>query len=211
RRRWLLARLARFGSAIAPRVVTRLPDKPWYVQRNLLALLGTLGQPPGFDPEPFTRHDDPRVRREAYKLMFGVPEARGPAVVRAAADPDASIARLALAAAAEHCPPELPAKLVDHLRGLYRDPDLRAAAIRLLGKRPGPVLRDWLLEQVMIEGGFGWFRRRRLREKSSDLLAALAVLAASYDRHPGAQAALKLARASRDAEVRAAAREGAGA
>lgn len=207
RRRWLLARLERFGSAIAPRVVTRLPDKPWYVQRNLLALLGSLGLPPGFDPEPFTRHDDPRVRREAYKLLFVAPASRGPAVVRAAADPDQAIARLALAAATEQCPPELPARLVEHLRGLYRDPELRAAAIRLLGKRPGPVLRDWLLAQVMTESGFGWFRRRRLREKSTDLLAALTVLAASYGRHPGAQAALKLARASRDPEVRAAARE----
>jgi hypothetical protein len=129
-------------------------------------------------------------------------------VVRAAADPDTSIARLALAAAVESCPPELPAKLVDHLRGLYRDPELRAAAIRLLGKRPGPVLRDWLLAQVITEGGFGWFRRRRLREKSTDLLTSLSVLAASYGQHPAAQGALKLARASRDPEIRAAARAG---
>jgi len=206
RRRWLISRLERFGPTLAPRLVSRLADKPWYVQRNLLALLGTLGLPEDFDPEPYARHDDPRVRREACKLLFAAPQWRDTAVVRAAADPDASIARLALAAAAAQCPPELPAKLVEHLRNLYRDPELRASAIRLLGKRPGPVVRDWLLSQVMTESGFAWFRRHRLREKSPDLLASLAVLAAGYGQHPGVQAVLRLARASRDPEIRAAVR-----
>lgn len=208
RRRWLISRLEQFGAAIAPRLVSRLPDKPWFVQRNLLSLLGTLGAPADFDPEPYARHDDVRVRREGYKLLFAMPDRRAAAILQGASDRDASIARMALAAAAEHCPPELPVRLVENLRGLYRDGDLRGAAIRLLGKRPGPVVRDWLLAQVITESGFAWFRRRRLEEKSPDLLAALGVLAASYAQHPGAQEALKLARQSRDPEIRAAVRGG---
>jgi hypothetical protein len=206
RRRWLITRLEAFGATISPRLVPRLAGKPWYIQRNLLVLLGTLGLPPGFDPEPFTHHEDLRVRREAYKLLFAGTGQRASAILRAAADPDPAIARLALAAAAEQCPPDLPVKLVEYLRGAYRDPDLRVAAIRLLGKRPSPVVRDWLLHQVVVESGLAWFRRARLREKSADLLAALGVIAASYAQHPRAETALRLARASRDPDIRAVAR-----
>jgi hypothetical protein len=208
RRRWLITRLETFGARMVPRLLTRLPEKPWFVQRNLLNLLSSLGVPGEFDPEPYARHEDPRVRREAYKILFAQPVRRGAAILQAAGDSDPALARLALSAAGDQCPPELVPKLVDYLRGPYRDAGLRAAAIRLLGKRPGPVVRDWLLSQVTAQSGFAWFRRVRLKEKSPDLLAALGVLAQSFGQHPAVQPVLELAQASRDPEVRNAARGG---
>lgn len=210
RRRWLISRLQRLGGGVAPRVAERLPGKPWFVQRNLLSLLGAIGVPQDFDPDPYARHADPRVRREACKLLFGLEGRRTPALLRAVLDPEPSIARLALAAAGDDCPPDLPARLLEQLQGAYRDPELRVAAIRLLGRRPTPAIRDWLVEQVVAEAGFLWFRRRRLREGSPDLVAAVGVLASAFARDPRAGDALRLARGSRDPEVRAAAGGGDG-
>jgi len=202
KRRWILDRLGPFGDDLGPAIVARLPGKPWYVQRNLLGLLGTLpALPAAFDPGAYATHVDPRVRREAYKLLLSHPDHRGPAVTRAASDPDDGIARLALSAAAEECPPALSAKLLDLARNRYRDPDLRAQAIRLLGRRPTPAAGEWLAGLVLQRG---WLGRRRLAPKSPDVLAALGVLGRLQECPPEAARALRLARASRDPEVRTA-------
>jgi hypothetical protein len=51
-------------------LVERLEAAPWYVQRNLLALLSSLPEIPAeFSLEPYSNHDDARVRREALKLQ----------------------------------------------------------------------------------------------------------------------------------------------
>ena len=45
--RWNLLRiLIEVGAPVAPAVAARLPDSPWFVQRNLLLLLGKLGPGP---------------------------------------------------------------------------------------------------------------------------------------------------------------------
>jgi hypothetical protein len=207
RRRWLLRRIQEFGDAAGPRIVARLPGKPWYVQRNLLNLLGTVkAMPEEFSPEVYAQHEDARVRREAYKLLFSQPQWRADAVVRAAGDGDPGIVRLALSAGLEQCPPELTPRLLEYLSGRYRDQDIRLMALRLLGKRPSAGGREWLIRRVASRRGWGPFRRFRLEPKSVEVLAALVVLHQTYADHSDAGAVLRMAESGKDAETRAAAR-----
>ena len=209
RRRWLLTRLEVFGEGIGTLLVARLPGKPWYVVRNLLVLLAGLPRlPEGFSAEEQTAHEDSRVRREAYKLMFAMPAGRSAAIMKAVADADEQIVRLALTAATDTCPPELPPKLLDLVRERIRDPQDRAMVIRLLGKRPTPRIRDWLLAQVVTRRGFAWWQRPRLLAKSPEMLAALTVLSTQFARHPDVARAVDLARQSKDPDIRAALRSG---
>ena len=204
KRLWLLSHLERFGPDMAPSLAARLPGKPWYVQRNLLALLRTLDRTPqGFSAWDYVRHDDARVRREAFGLLFARQEEQASAVISAAHDPDEGIARLGLEAALPSCPVELVQRLPELVRTRYRDPGLRALAIRLAGLRPSPGTRDWLLSLVL--GRRGWFGRRRLTPKSPEMLAALEVLRRHWARQPEAAQAVRLAMESRDPDVRHAA------
>ncbi len=207
RRRFILQRLERFGPRLGPLLVARLPDKPWYVQRNLLSLLATLpDRPEGFNAGEYADHDNPRVRREAYKLLFADPSQRSKAIVAAASDTEEGIVLLALGAASENCPPELTPRLVSLLDGSYRAPEMRASAIRLLGTRPSTTARAWLMTQVVTTTGWLWFKRETLRGKSSDMLIALAVLARAYSGQAGVASVLRLAAAHQDPEIRHAVR-----
>jgi hypothetical protein len=207
RRRWLLRRIQDFGDITGPRIVARLPGKPWYVQRNLLNLLGTVRTVPAqFRPDQYLQHEDPRVRREAYKLLFANPEWRDDAMVKAAGDPDVGIVRLALSAALESCPAELTPRLLEYLAGRYRDHDVRILAIRLIGKRPSAGGREWLVRRVASSRGWGPFRRFRLEPKSPEVLAALVVLHQTYADQADAAAVLRMAEASKDPDLRAASR-----
>ncbi len=208
RRRWLLRRIQEFGDAIGPHIAERLPGKPWFVQRNLLSLLGTVGVlPAGFRAEAYIGHEDGRVRREAYKLLFGSAEHRPGAIVRAAADPEPSIVRLALSAALEDPPPELGPRLLENLRsGRYREVDIRLLGIRVLTKRPTTAGREWLLSRVATKRGWGPFRRLRLEPKSAEFLAALVVLNQQFGQHAEVAAVLRLAESSKDPDTRAASR-----
>lgn len=207
RRRWLLRRLEEFGPVLGPRITGRLPGKPWFVQRNLLGLLATLpALPTRFHPDEYTSHEDGRVRREAYKLLFANEDWRPAAIIRAAADVDMSIVRLALSAALEEFPQDLPPRLLDHLSSRYKDLDIRLLAIRLLGKRPTTGGREWLMSRVASKRGWGPFRRLRLEPKSPELMASLVVLAQQFGQHPEVAAVLRLAQDGRDPEIRAASR-----
>ncbi|HUG28379.1 MAG TPA: hypothetical protein VMK53_08795 [Gemmatimonadales bacterium] len=208
RRRFLLQRLERFGPRLGPLLVARLPDKPWFVQRNLLSLLATLpDQPAGFNAGEYADHDNPRVRREAYKLQFAEPSQRGKAILAAASDPDEGIVLLALGAASENCPPELVPRLIALLDGPYRAPEMRSSAIRLLGTRPSTSARTWLMAQVVTTTGWLWFKRETLRTKSQDMLTALTVLARAYSGQAGVASVLRLAAAHQDPEIRHAVRQ----
>lgn len=207
RRRWLLRRLEEFGPVLGPRIAARLPGKPWFVQRNLLGLLATLpALPSTFHPDEYTSHDDGRVRREAYKLLFANTEWRPGAIIRAAGDTDMGIVRLALSAALEQFPQELGPRLLEHLSVRYTDQDIRLLAIRLLGKRPTTGGREWLLGRVASRRGWGPFRRLRLEPKSPEVMAVLVVLALQFGQHPDVATVLRLVQAGRDLEMRAASR-----
>ncbi|MBS1241210.1 MAG: hypothetical protein H6R40_637, partial [Gemmatimonadetes bacterium] len=211
RRRWLLTCLEAHRDGLGPQLVARLPGKPWFVVRNLLTLLGSQPTlPEGFTPEPWAEHEDPRVRREAYRLLLANPGWRSGAILRGVSDGDPQIVRLALGAAQSDCPVELPARLFELLRDRLRDPEDRAAAIRLLGRRPSPVVRDWLVSQASVVRGIAWFRYRRLASKSPDMLASLGVLASHFAGHPEVAKVLAQARQSGDPDVAAAVQPPAG-
>lgn len=202
-RRWLLNQLRRLGPELGPLLVERLTDTPWYVQRNMLVLIGAIGTwPEDFSPASHARHEDARVRRAAFKLMFERPEFRDTALLDALGDPDDTVLRMALGVAQEGCPPAALPRIMILLQDPQRDPDLQALGIRALGGVPTSTSRDWLVERAL--GRKRWFRRRRLAVKSPELLATLQVLAAQWATHPDAATVLRLAGQSADPEVRAA-------
>jgi hypothetical protein len=181
----------------------RLPDAPWFLQRNILVLLGKLGSwPEGFSPLTYAQHADPRIRREGIKLLLDSPEHHALAVFAGLGDSDVSIVGLALSAALERCPPEaLP--LVERIAADPRQSsELRVAAVRILARTRAPqALR--VLVDLALKRRF-WLRRR-LAPKSPELLAAVAALASFWPHEPVAAAVLDRALHHSDPDVRAAA------
>jgi hypothetical protein len=204
-RRRLLSRLGEMGDALGPLITARLPGKPWYVQRNLLLLMGSLANwPPDFSPLPYAHHADARVRREAYKLLLAREDSRIDAVTAALSDEDAGIIRLGLTTAMEGSVPGVVPLLLTGLDDRYRDPEILLLAIRVLGLQNAAEARTWLLRKALTKPR--WFRRRRLAPKSPVLLASITALAAQWSRDPEAVAVLRLAAEHGDPEIRAAAR-----
>ena len=204
-RRKLHDRVSVIGAGIGDHVVARLTGTPWYVQRNMLTLLASMpAWPDGFSPEAWARHEDPRVRREAYRLLFRLPDKRSSALTAALADPDEGIERLALAVATEGCPPAMGARLEGVAADPTRSPEMRALAIRAVGGLRRPDTLPILLEASQVKGGF--LRRARLHEKGPELLAALGVLAQYWAEDDEAAVSLALAAKSDDPQIRAAIR-----
>jgi hypothetical protein len=181
----------------------RLPESPWFVQRNILVLLGRLGQwPEGFAPGEYATSPDARIRREAIKLMLDSADQRGDAVTMGLVDPDDGIVGLALTAALDGCPPAaLPA-----IQRLAIDPkrpsEVRVLAIRILARSRTaealPLLRDLIMHPRRWLG-------RRLAPKSPELLAALSALASHWPQDPMAADVLTRARQHSDQDIRSAA------
>ncbi len=200
-RRRLLTRLGKLGPAIGPMLVERLPMSPWYVQRNLLALLGSLPEiPADFSPAVYAENDDPRVRREAVKLMLRIPGQRDEAILAMLGDDDEANVRIGLAAALEGCPPAAVRRLMVLLNDGRVSVEIRALAIRVLGTIRSPATRDWLVTHALTKPK--WFRRRRLLPRSPELLAVLSALARGFGNDPNAQLVLRLAAESGDPAIR---------
>jgi hypothetical protein len=195
--------LEALGPAAAPAAAARLRDAPWYVQRNLLVLLRLLRTwPPEFSAVPYARHAEPRLRREAYKLMLEFPAQRGSAIIRGLHDADPGIVSLILRSAYDDCPPEaLPP--VGRFAGDHRRPaDLRALAVRVLGRGSGQKELPALISLVGTRRHvLGW----RLETKSPVVVAALAALARHWSGHPEVDGLLAAAGNHEDPEIRLAA------
>ncbi len=203
-RRRLLTRLGQLGMEIGPMIMARLPSSPWFVQRNLLALLGTLPTwPPGFSPISYAENADSRVRREAIKLMLRLPSLKDGAVVSGLGDSDPQIVRLALGAALEGCPVAAGPRLMLVLNNKDTAPEDRVLSVRVLATLHTSAARDWLLARTLAKQR--WFRGPRLQHKSPEMLAALSGLATYWRQEPKASTPLRLAVASNDPEIRAAA------
>ena len=204
RRRSLLDQLGSLGSAIGAAVVARLPDAPWYLQRNLLVLLEPMDElPEGFSATPYAAHSDARVRRQAVRLLLKQPSERAAAVRAALRDPDDQIVRLALANALDRCPAGALTIIMERLATHSLDAELELLAIRVVGSVSDPAAMDCLLECVVKSRG--WFRGGGLAGGSPRVLVALTGLATRWA--DDARVAAVLARAARhpDPAVRAAA------
>ena len=204
-RRLILERLAAMGAEIGPLLAERMPRVPWYVQRNLLALLARLkALPAGFDARAYAEHPEVTVRFQALSVMVRQPKEREEAIHLALADSDPRVVRLGLDAAAGGLPRQAVTRLMVLINNPARPMELRLRAIRLLAHAPTPATRDWLFDRVLTKRTL--FRGPRLTPKSPEMLAALEVLARKWRTHPQAAYAIKLARESGDPELAAAAK-----
>ena len=199
----LMKQLLALGSKVGEVAAARLPGAPWYLQRNILVLIGRLGSwPAGFSPLSYAVHADPRIRREGIKLLLESPAHILEGVSLGLRDDDDGIALLALRAAMESCPTEAIPVVEQVAMSPKRPHEVRVAALRLLARAGTPGALKVLLAHVRHRRR--WFGRR-LAPKSPELLAALTGLAGYWRTDP--QAAELLAQAARhsDSEIRAAA------
>jgi hypothetical protein len=200
--RWNLLRiLGEVGAPAAPAVAARLPDTPWFVQRNLLILLGRLGPwPEGFSPMPYVSHPEPRVRREALRLLLDSPDSREAGIVNGLADADPGILTMVLGAVVTGCPSSTLPLLDRIVHDPTRDSGVRLLAVRAMAACPHPERVSRLLVLVRRRR---WWGGVRLAPKSPILLAVLKALAENHRGHPDASSVLALAARHRDAEIRA--------
>jgi hypothetical protein len=200
----LLDLLARFGGAVGPLAADRMDGMPWYVQRNLLALLGRLpDRPMRYTPPGMLAHRDPRVRHEALALAVADSGLRNRGLAEALDSGYEPTLRLAFRTLQEHCPPEFVPRLIARAADPNLEPDLRAAAITALAPVNDPVVLRVLRRLVVARGitALG-----RIAPKSPQMLAALRGLAAHWNNHPKVVPLLEAARQSRDPEIRSASR-----
>ncbi|HEX5832053.1 MAG TPA: hypothetical protein VFY16_13815 [Gemmatimonadaceae bacterium] len=191
RRARLLDLLAQMGPIVGKVAVARLDGAPWFVQRNLLVLLARLPErPAGFSAEVYAAAADPRVRREAIKLLLRDPLARDDAVAVALRDVDPGIVHLGVAAAAVGCPAELAPELTRIAEGALEAPT-RALAVRALSAFQLPEMREVALRLAAPRRTF--FGAPRLAPASPVLAAALAALAERWHDDAEAQAVLRAA------------------
>lgn len=200
-----LAELEALGTPAAARAAERLAEAPWYLQRNLLLLLGRVRPwPDGFSPTTWASHPDARVRREAIKLLLDLPAHRDEGLSRGLADADPGITAVALGAALESCP----AAVLPLIERMARDPARlsahRVMAIRVLARSRTARALESLAGLAVTRTR--WLRRQRLAPKSPEVLAAIAGLATHWPAEPRVQPVLAEAERHADADIRAAAR-----
>lgn len=200
-RRVVFDQLARLGTGVGPAAFERLDDERWFVRRNLLALLAELGYwPDDAAIEPWIGASDPRVRREAVRALMRVPRYRDTTLMRALRDEsDRQTLRLVLSEASENPPDAAIPAVVERLADESLSPDLRVAAVRLLGASRSPAALDALLRTA--KGGRTLLGRPKVAPKSSEVLAALRALARRWAEDRRAAALLERARASRDDDI----------
>jgi hypothetical protein len=202
----VLKQLLALGPNAGILAAARLPDAPWYVQRNILVLIGRLGQwPPGFTPMAYAVNPDARIRREAVKLMLESPVHNTEGILLGLRDADDGVATLAATTALESCPPAAFPLLERITVDPERSPDLRAVTVRILARTRAPEALRLLLGLAMTRRL--WFARR-LASKSPLLLSALSALASHWRDNPFATEVLSLAQRHSDPEIRAAAGAG---
>jgi hypothetical protein len=196
--------LAAIGPSVAPAAAARLKDAPWYVQRNLLVLIRTLRTwPPDFSAVSYARHAEPRLRREAYRLLLDFPQHRTSAILHGLEDPSSEVVTLVLRAAVEDCPPEA-LRTIERITEDWRQPtEHRALAVRALARGSGPQALGRLMQLSGARRSFlGW----TLDARSPVALAAVSALARHFAAHPQVAGLLKAARDHSDPEIRLAAR-----
>jgi len=196
--------LSSIGPGVAPAAAARLKDAPWYVQRNLLVLLRMLRTwPPDFSAVSFARHAEPRLRREAYKLLLEFPQHRTSAIQHGLEDASPEVVILVLRAAVDDCPREA-LRAIERITEDWRRPaEQRALAVRALARGSGPQALGRLVQLSGARRSFlGW----RLDARNPVALAAVSALARYFSAHPQVEGLLKAARDHSDPEIRLAAR-----
>jgi hypothetical protein len=199
----LMKQLLSLGPSVGDVAAARLAGAPWYLQRNILVLIGRLGSwPAGFSPLSYAAHTDPRIRREGIKLLLESPTHAADGVSLGLRDGDDGIVLLALSAALESCPAEAIPLVEQIAMDPRRPPEVRVPTLRILARTRTPGALTVLLAHARPRRR--WLGRR-LAPKSPELLAALAGLASYWKGNQQAGEVLARARRHSDPEIRAAA------
>ena len=194
-------RLARTSLDVVALVASRLEDDRWYVQRNMLLLLGRMGRVPAdFSMTRWTTHADPRIRSEALRLQMSLPGQRELALRTAFNDADARVVRVGVASVQHDCPPRVLGFVAGLAQGVRVPEDLRLLAVQALGSSRDSAALDALV--AIADGGKSVFGRQKLAAKSIVMLAALRALAAGWRAHPRAEPLLAAASTSPDDDIR---------
>lgn len=200
----LIELVARYGEAIGHEIVIRIPGAPWYVQRNLLHLLGLLPKLPAeFSADLCLSHPDPRVRHEGLKLLLRDPETREAAITEAVKAPDQPTLRLGLVTAAEACPPQAVAPILKRLAERELPDDLAAMGIRAVSGVENDAVLETLIGYCRSKRRFLWFWW--LAQVSPAMIEAMTMLAIHWRYHPRAAPLLKRGGKHKDKRVREAA------
>lgn len=151
-RRFMIDRVQSFGDAARPALLARLSDQRWYVLRNIISMLRTLGLAQESEQlRPFLRHANPKVRIEALKtlLQAGDPIAQRQ-VLRDLESSDRETQLTAISLADQNSPPDMARKLLALVTsGGYTivECELKTAAVQALGEVGRP---DVLPELVKV-------------------------------------------------------------
>ncbi len=200
-RRKLLELLGQLGPETATVITARLPDERWFVVRNMLMLLADIGDQNVEVGTSYARHADGRVRREAIRILVGVPATRERAICAGLDDSDERVVRVALQAASGRCPLSAVAILQRRVTEGTLDAELSSHAIAVIASVRTTEVLEWLLERA-AGSSRRLFGRPRLAPKSPTMLAALNGLAMHWARGRGVGAVLALALGSTDVEIR---------
>ena len=201
-RRKLLDLLVQIGPDAASLIEARLPDERWFVVRNMLMLIADLGVQHADLGTAYARHGDARVRREAIRILTGIPSTRERAICAGLDDGDDRVFRVALQAASERCPLSAVAILQRRVGEGTLDADLSSQAIAVMASVRTTEVLEWLLARAAGSSRQGFFGRPRLAPKSPTMLAALNALALHWARGRGVGAVLALALGSSDIDIR---------
>lgn len=199
--------LSDMGPELTEPVTDRLDDDRWYVVRNMLALLAELPTGDTVDVLPFTGHEHPAVREEAYRLQFrkalDVEHLR-----QALGDPAPRVVRRALALITPSAPEELLPKVLTVLDD-PPDQQTERAAIRAVARCDSPAVRERLLDRCRRSSTILRLLLGPLASSSDPVvLEALKALSTGPFDGEDVDRLLEAARASGDPEVRKAATAG---
>ncbi len=202
-RRKTFDRLVALGPGILPAAVQRIeqPESlPWYVLRNVLALLTAFeGLPGGFSASQLRAHPNPQVRYEALKLCLRDPELRDGTILSALSDDSGRIVALGVAAGEEGAPVQAEARLAEFALDPAEDAEIRLPAIRALGEIGTDTARETLLTLCAP-------RRRLVRfelpDATAEACAALRAAARGWPDDPRVAEIVALARSSADPDWR---------
>ena len=201
-RQVLLETLSQFGSEIWDGARVRLEDPQWRVTRNMLLLIQTLDElPEDFNVTEWLGHADRRVRREAFPLAIRGGH-REKTLANAMADEDERMVRMGLLELGDSVPETLVPIVVNRVVLGDRSAEIRAFGIRAAGQTRSPLVLETLL--TMTSTGKTIFRRPILAPKSMEVLAALGTLAQFWPDEARVSKILKVAKRSKDPEIRAA-------
>jgi len=179
RRADLVHLLKEMDKSVSRTFVERLEDPRWFLVRNVIHILGELGDPAVLPSlRRAARHDDPRVRKEVVKtgVRLGGPDGED-LVAMACADPDRSVQVAAANALSGMKGRETAAVILDLIGrtgiGAAADGEVRQEAITAAGRRKMTEAVRPLCEMLRKKGLLGYAESTELRMAAARTLGAI--------------------------------------